>query len=90
MIELFKEFSAELPRPFSTIARQRITQMHIAALEQALADDQPADAHREVREIVRSLSYCPMKDSRRLVSALWRAVLPRTHGVAKRALRRLR
>lgn len=89
-IELYHEFVASLPQPFSAIARQQLTRMHLAALEEALACDRPADARVELREIVRLLSYCRMRDGKRLVSASWKTISPRTHRVAKRTLRLVR
>jgi glycosyltransferase involved in cell wall biosynthesis len=87
LIELFSVFAEELPRPLSAIARHRLTQMHLAALEEALVDDRSTEAHREVREIVRLLSYCRMKDGKRIVSAVWRALSPQTHRVARGTIR---
>src|SRR5205823_2479764 len=89
-IELFEALATELPQPASAMARRGLTQVRLAALEKALADDRHADAHREAREIFRLLSYCRMTDDKRLVSALWRAWSPRTHRIARRTLRVIR
>jgi glycosyltransferase involved in cell wall biosynthesis len=89
-IELFEALATELTPPVSAMARRGLTQIHLAALEEALVDDRPADSHREVREIVRLLPYCRMRDGKRLVSALLRTLSPRTHRVAKRTLRLIR
>jgi glycosyltransferase involved in cell wall biosynthesis len=85
-IQLYREFAARLPCPFSAVARQRLVHKHIAAMEAALVCDEPANARRELRKIVRLLSYCPISDSRRLISATWKTLSPRTHRVAKRIL----
>jgi glycosyltransferase involved in cell wall biosynthesis len=79
VIELFHAFGAELPQPFSAIARQRLTQMHLAALEEALAHDRPADAHRELREVVRLLSYFRMREGKHLVTEFARQRLTQMH-----------
>lgn len=93
-VEVMHNFTEGLPPPFSAIARKRLTQMHpqmhLAALEEALACDRSVDAHRELREILRLLPYCRMGDGKRLVSASWRTLSPRTHGVAKRTLSLIR
>jgi glycosyltransferase involved in cell wall biosynthesis len=78
-IELFHQFAAGLPQPFSAIARQQLSKLHLAALEEALVCDQPADARRELREVVGLLPYYRMRDARRLLSALLRTLSPRTH-----------
>jgi glycosyltransferase involved in cell wall biosynthesis len=90
IIELFRQLAADLPQPFSAIARERLTEMHLAALEEALVYEQTADAHRELREIVRLLPYCRMRDSKRLARALLHTVSPRTYRVAKRTLSLMR
>jgi glycosyltransferase involved in cell wall biosynthesis len=90
MIELFQMFATELPQPFPAIASRKLTRMHLEALEEALACERPADARRELHEVIHLLSYCEMKDTRRLVSALSRMLSPRTHRVVMRTLRRIR
>jgi glycosyltransferase involved in cell wall biosynthesis len=90
MIRLFDIFAAELPRPFSVIARQQLIRLHLEAVEEALACDRPIDAGREFRELVRLFPYCRMKDAKRLVSVFWRTLSPRTHRVAKQTLRQIR
>ncbi|HJU16655.1 MAG TPA: glycosyltransferase [Stellaceae bacterium] len=85
-IELFHHFAEDLPQPFATVARQRLAQMHLAALERALADNRSNDARRELREVVRLLPYRSVGDSKRFANALWRALSPRTHQIAKRTL----
>jgi glycosyltransferase involved in cell wall biosynthesis len=90
MIRLFDTFAAELPRPFSAIARQQLARIHLAALEEALACDRPTDAGHELRQIVRLFPYYRMKDRNRLVNAFWRTLSPHTHRVAKRTLHQIR
>jgi glycosyltransferase involved in cell wall biosynthesis len=85
-IQLYREFAARLPCPFSAVARQRLVHKHIAAMEAALVCDELANARRELQEIVRLLSYCPISDSRRLISATWKTLSPQTHRVVKRML----
>lgn len=89
-VELFEALAAELPLRASAIARRGLTQLHLRALEEAIADDRRADARREMREIFPLLLYCRMTDSRRLFSALWRAWSPGTHRAARRMLRAIR
>lgn len=88
--ELLREVAVELSQPFSAIAREKLAGVHLSAWQVALACDLPADARRERREVVRLLSYYRPKHSKRLVSALWQTLSPRTHRVAKRALRLVR
>jgi glycosyltransferase involved in cell wall biosynthesis len=88
MVELFHEFAVDLPHRFSVIARQQLTQLHLAALEDALASDRPADARRELYELARLLSYCRMRrDGKRLIRAFWQTLSPRSYQVAKRTKR---
>jgi glycosyltransferase involved in cell wall biosynthesis len=89
-IELFDTFAAELPRPFPAIARQQLIRMHVEAFAEALAFDRRADALREFREVVRLIPSYRMRDSKRLISAFWRTLSPRTHRVARLALRQIR
>ena len=85
MIRLFDTFVAELPRPFSVIARQQLIRLHLQAVEEALACGRPIDARRELRDLVRLLPYFRMSDS----SALWRTLSPRTHRAVRRILRHI-
>jgi glycosyltransferase involved in cell wall biosynthesis len=90
-IELFHEFAVDLPRRFSAIARQQLTQLHLAALEDALACDRTADARRELYELARLLSYCRVRrDGKRIIRAFWQTLSPRTYQVAKRTKRLIR
>jgi hypothetical protein len=90
MIRLFDTFVAELPQPFSVIARQRLTGLHLEALEEAIACDRPTDARRELREIVRLFPHYRMKEAKRLVNACWRTLSPGSYGIAKRTLHQIR
>jgi glycosyltransferase involved in cell wall biosynthesis len=90
VIELFNLFVADLPKPFPSIARRQLARMHLEALKEALVWDRPADAHRELREVVRLISYYRVRDSKRLVTALWQLVSPQTHSAAKRTLSLIR
>jgi glycosyltransferase involved in cell wall biosynthesis len=90
LVELFNTFAAELPQPFAGIARQELSRMHLAALEEALVHDRPTDARRELREIVPLISYFQMRHGKRLITAAWQTLSPRTFKVVKQASHLLR
>jgi glycosyltransferase involved in cell wall biosynthesis len=86
-IELFKAFAADLPLPFSAVARRQLTQLHLEASEEALVAGRLADARRELSEVILHRSdYRMREDGRRLIKALWRTLSPRTYRLAKQAL----
>jgi len=88
--DLLREAALNLPPPFSSIARQQVARVQLAAWEHALASDRPDDARLQLREVVQLLSFYQTRHLKRLVSALWQTLSPRSHRVAKRALQLVR
>jgi glycosyltransferase involved in cell wall biosynthesis len=82
-VEAFEVFAAHLPPPFWDTARQWLTVRRLSALEDALDCGRYAEARRELRQIARLFRYCRMRNGRRLVSASWQALSPRSHRIAK-------
>jgi glycosyltransferase involved in cell wall biosynthesis len=83
IVEMFEVFVAHLPPQFSNDARRSLTAWRLRALEDALNCGQYSEARREVRQIARLLPYCRIGDGRRLVSASWHAISPRSHRIAR-------
>jgi hypothetical protein len=86
LIEHLDYFSAHLPPPFSRAARRQSARLGLEALEAALRSDRTAEARDVLREIARRLPYYRMRDGKRLASALWETLSPRTHRRAKALL----
>jgi len=95
-LKVYNYYVRWLPQPFCAAARQQLVrlhrkalELHLDALERAL-DDRSADARGELRDILRLLRYCEMRNGKRIVSALWATLSPRTHWAAKRMLHLVR
>jgi hypothetical protein len=83
---LMWELAANLPRPYSRNARQRVALLHLQSWKAALDTGEPVDLWRELRNVGDHFRYYQLQHDKRFASALWQTLSPRTHGAAKRAL----
>jgi glycosyltransferase involved in cell wall biosynthesis len=72
-----------LPSQFSKIIQRQLARLHLEMLEEALCSGRSEESRSKLRDSARFLPYYRLSDSKRLASAFWEALSPRTHRRAR-------